>query len=292
MTIRHLRIFVRVYQLQSITQAAEALHLTQPAVSRAIAELESCYGLRLFERMNHRLYRTAASDEFYASALHIVDSFDRLERGARELGSAGTLRVGASLTLGSFFLPDVLRSYQSAHPDVTVRVTVSNAAFLAQALRDDALDLAVIEGAVNEPHLRAELLRHDRMQLIVPPGHALLRKRRILLSDVLACPLLLRESGSAGRAFLDGVFASRGAAVQPAWESASTQALIRAVAAGLGVSILPEQLVSDAIESGTVAAAAIADVSLMRENFILYHREKYFTRAARALIAAFHAAAE
>lgn len=292
MTIRHLRIFVRVYQLQSITQAAEALHLTQPAVSRAIAELESCYGLRLFERMNHRLYRTAASDEFYASALHIVDSFDRLERGARELESAGTLRVGASLTLGSFFLPDVLRSYQSAHPDVTVRVTVSNAAFLAQALRDDALDLAVIEGAVNEPHLRAELLRHDRMQLIVPPGHALLRKRRILLSDVLACPLLLRESGSAGRAFLDGVFASRGAAVQPAWESASTQALIRAVAAGLGVSILPEQLVSDAIESGTVAAAAIADVSLMRENFILYHREKYFTRAARALIAAFHAAAE
>lgn len=292
MTIRHLRIFVRVYQLQSITQAAEALHLTQPAVSRAIAELESCYGLRLFERMNHRLYRTAASDEFYASALHIVDSFDRLERGAQELESAGTLRVGASLTLGSFFLPDVLRSYQSAHPDVTVRVTVSNTAFLAQALRDDALDLAVVEGAVNEPHLRAELLRHDRMQLIVPPGHALLAQDSIALSDVLACPLLLRESGSAGRAFLDGVFASRGAAVQPAWESASTQALIRAVAAGLGVSILPEQLVSGAIESGTVAAAVIADVSLTRENFILYHREKYFTRAARALIAAFHAAAE
>lgn len=292
MTIRHLRIFVRVYQLQSITQAAEALHLTQPAVSRAIAELESCCGLRLFERMNHRLYRTAASDEFYASALHIVDSFDRLERGAREPESAGTLRIGASLTLGSFFLPDVLRSYQSAHPDVTVRVTVSNTAFLAQALRDDVLDLAVVEGAVNEPHLRAELLRHDRMQLIVPPGHALLAQDSIALSDVLACPLLLRESGSAGRAFLDGVFASRGAAVQPAWESASTQALIRAVAAGLGVSILPEQLVSGAIESGTVAAAAIADVSLTRGNFILYHREKYFTRAARALIAAFRAAAE
>ena len=292
MTIRHLRIFVRVYQLQSITQAAETLHLTQPAVSRAIAELESCCGLRLFERMNHRLYRTAASDEFYASALHIVDSFDRLEWGARELESAGTLRVGASLTLGSFFLPDVLRSFQAAHPDVSVRVTVSNTAFLAQALRDDALDLAVIEGAVNEPHLRAELLRHDRMQLIVPPGHALLAQDSIALSDVLACPLLLRESGSAGRAFLDGVFASRGAAVQPAWESASTQALIRAVAAGLGVSILPEQLVSGAIESGTVAAAVIADVSLTRENFILYHREQYFTPAARALIAAFHAAAE
>ncbi len=292
MTIRHLRIFVRVYQLQSITQAAEALHLTQPAVSRAIAELESCCGLRLFERMNHRLYRTAASDEFYASALHIVDSFDRLERGARELESAGTLRVGASLTLGSFFLPDVLRGFQAAHPDVAVRVTVSNAAFLAQALRDDALDLAVVEGAVNEPHLRAELLRHDRMQLIVPPGHALLAQDSIALSDVLACPLLLRESGSAGRAFLDGVFTSRGAAVQPAWESASTQALIRAVAAGLGVSILPEQLVSGAIESGTVAAAVIADVSLTRGNFILYHREKYFTRAARALIAAFRAAAE
>ena len=292
MTIRHLRIFVRVYQLQSITQAAETLHLTQPAVSRAIAELESCCGLRHFERMNHRLYRTAASDEFYASALHIVDSFDRLEQGARSLEAAGTLRVGATLTLGSLFLPDVLRDFQSAHPDVSVRVTVSNAAVLTQALLDDRLDLAVVEGAVNEPHLRAELLRHDRMQLIVPPGHALLAQDSIALSDVLACPLLLRESGSAGRAFLDGVFASRGAAVQPAWESASTQALIRAVAAGLGVSILPEQLVSGAIESGTVAAAVIADVSLTRENFILYHREKYFTRAARALIAAFRAAAE
>ena len=290
MTIRHLRIFVRVYQLQSITQAAADLHLTQPAVSRAVSELERHYGLRLFERMNHRLYRTAAADEFYASALHIVDAFDRLEQGARSLEAAGTLRVGATLTLGSFFLPDVLRDFQAAHPDVTVRVTVGSAAVLTQALLDDRLDLAVIEGAVNEPHLRAELLRRDRMQLIVPPGHALLGKKSIALSDVLACPLLLRESGSAGRSFLDGVFASYGAAVSPAWESASTQALIRAVAAGLGVSILPEQLVADAVARGTVAAADIADVSLTRENFIVCHREKYLTRAARSLIAAFHAA--
>ena len=112
MTVKHMKIFIQVYQTQNITRAAGLLHMTQPAVSRAIQELEKYYGVNLFERMNHHLYVTESGRQFYAHALHIVESFDLMEKGLRNGDESGVLRVGASISLGNFLMPQLVTEFQ------------------------------------------------------------------------------------------------------------------------------------------------------------------------------------
>ena len=113
MTIRHMKIFLQVYALESITKAAEVLNMTQPAVTRAIQEMEHYYGVCLFERIGHRLSRMAAGEEFYAHALHIVEAFDRMEKELRDWDEIGRIRIGATNTLGCFFLPELLLEFRN-----------------------------------------------------------------------------------------------------------------------------------------------------------------------------------
>ena len=102
MTLRHMKIFLAVYQTQHITKAAQQLRMTQPAVTRAIQEIESYYGIRLFERINRKLYITQTGTMFYTYAVHIVDSFDQMEKGLRDWDQLGLLRVGTTIALGEF----------------------------------------------------------------------------------------------------------------------------------------------------------------------------------------------
>ena len=113
MTLKHLRIFVTVYREMNITKAADLLHMTQPAVSRSIQELENYYGIRLFERINRRLYRTKESEEIYVRALHIVNSFHDMELEIKNWDEFGIFRIGASITLGNFILPVMVRQLLS-----------------------------------------------------------------------------------------------------------------------------------------------------------------------------------
>lgn len=116
MTIRHLRIFAEVYRFENITRAAEELHLTQPAVTRAIRELEDYYGTRLFERMYHRIFPTESGRRLYPQVLQLLDSFERIETGLRNWDSLGYIRVGATVTLGDTVLPGLTRRFLEENP--------------------------------------------------------------------------------------------------------------------------------------------------------------------------------
>lgn len=284
MTLKHLKIFVAVYREMNITHASESLHMTQPAVTRAIQELEKYYGVRLFERMGRRLCPTMCGDELYARAVHITDSFGDLERSLKSWDESGILRVGASITLGSFLLPQLVKAFQTMHPDLRIYATVSKLETIQEKLLDNKIDVAMVEGETPSELIQGECFAWDTLQTIVPPDHPLLSKDTVLLRDLFACPLLLRDRGSAGRAFLDHVFAAHGYTASPVWESMSTQALVNATAAGIGISILPTQLVARDIASGKVAAVPVADESFTRNNYIIWHRQKYLTKIMREFI--------
>ncbi|MEG0741740.1 MAG: LysR family transcriptional regulator [Clostridia bacterium] len=284
MTIRHMKIFAAVYRQLNITRAAEQLHMTQPAVTRAIQEIESYYGVCLFERINRRLSATENGKHFYARAIHIADAFDAMETELRNWDTFGVLRVGASVTLGNFLLPGLVCAFGKEHPQMTVRVSVANGASLQRALMDNQLDLALIEGGVAEPELHAEPFAEDRLVLLLPPGHELLSRERIELAQLAAYPLLLREQGSAGRSLVDHAFAARGITLRPLWESISTQAILQAVACGLGLSFLPERLALQDIQSGKVCTREIADEPLRRKNDLVWHRDKFLTASARRFV--------
>jgi DNA-binding transcriptional LysR family regulator len=285
MTLKHLRIFQEVYKTENITRAAEDLYMTQPAVSRAIRELEEQYHVKLFERFHRRLTVTAAGKDLYSRSLQLLAGMDEIERSLRSSGTAGELRIGSSITIGNFLLPDLAVEFGKKYPDIRLSVTVSNGQSLEKMLLENELDAALIENAVLSPELHAEKFMEDSMVPVVCPGHALLKKKKVLLKDLSAFPLLLREKDSAARSFTDNVFLSRELEPKPLWESTSTQALIRAAEKGLGVAIVPYRLAQAEIESGNACAVALADEKLVRTCSIAYHRDKYLTEGLKSFLA-------
>lgn len=284
MTLRHLRVFLAVYQTQNVTRAAERLHMTQPTVTRAVQELERYYGVRLFERINRRLYITQSGRQLYARAVHIVGSFDRMEKELKNWDEFGLLRIGATPTLASVLLPKTLMTFEKKHPKLRVRCSVENGTHLQEALADDRLDFALIEGEVAAEHLHAEPFSEDRLILLLPPDDPRRNAPALTLRELAESPLLLREKGSMGRSFLDRVFAAHDLPLEPLMESISTHAIIQAVHAGLGISFLPQRLIRHSVESGFVATRAVDDEPFVRRNFAVWHEDKFLTRSARELL--------
>ncbi len=284
MTLRHLRVFLAVYQTQNVTRAAERLHMTQPTVTRAVQELERYYGVRLFERINRRLYITQSGRQLYARAVHIVGSFDRMEKELKNWDEFGLLRIGATPTLASVLLPKTLMTFEKKHPKLRVRCSVENGTHLQEALADDRLDFALIEGEVAAEHLHAEPFSEDRLILLLPPDDPRRNAPALTLRELAESPLLLREKGSMGRSFLDRVFAAHDLPLEPLMESISTHAIIQAVHAGLGISFLPQRLIRHSVETGFVATRAVDDEPFVRRNFAVWHEDKFLTRSARELL--------
>ncbi len=292
MTLRHLKVYLAVYRTENITKAAQMLSMTQPAVTRTIHEIENYYGIRLFERLNRRLKVTQTGEAFYHYALHIVDSFEQMELGMRNWDELGVLRVGCSITLGNSLLPQVLTEFHRVHPALQIRSTISNGASIQQAILDNQLDFAVLEGGVQHEQLCSEVIGADHLVLILPPEDPRRLRQDLCLEDVAFDPLLLREEGSTGRKMISYAFERRGFSVRPAMESVSTQALTRAVHAGLGIAFLPEQMVKAAVASGFVASAQLTDEHFCRKNYLVWHRQKFLTKSARELMGCFRKAAE
>ena len=284
MTLRHMRIFQKIYETQSVTRAAEALHMTQPAVTRALQELEKYYGLRLFERLNRRLTVTEAGRRMYDYALHLTETFDTMEKSLRDWERQGVLRVGASVSLGCSLLPQLARTFQEEHPGVEVRVRIANGELLRRDLLENRLDLALLEGEENGADLMLTPFAAGEMALIVPPGHPLARAGGATLAQAAAYPLLRRETGSATRRFLDQLLMSRGLAVQPVWESASTQALLSAVREGLGITLVPWALARQTVLRGEAERCPVTDAELIRRRYVAWHPSKYVTGTMRAFV--------
>ena len=280
MTVRHMNIFIEVYRSGSITRASEKLFMTQPAVTRAVKELENYYGVRLFERINRRLMVTEAGRQFYNYAIHIADSFDALEKGLRNWDELGVIRVGGSMTLGSMLLPKVIKEFQETHPGIKVRSSVTNGTRLQEALENNELDFALIEGSTSGENLVNEEFYQDSLILLVPPESVILSREKITLAELAEYPLLLREKGSACRNLLDHIFALHNIECTPLMESVSSHAIIQGVHEGIGISFLPENLVRHSVDSGFVCTRAVSDEAFIRKNYIVYHKNKLLTASA------------
>lgn len=284
MTIRHMKIFLQVYASESITKAAEVLHMTQPAVTRAIQEMERHYGVCLFERINHRLSRTAVGEEFYAHALHLVEAFDRMEEELRDWDEIGRIRIGSTNTLGCFFLPDLLRQFHEQSPKLKVLSSVTNADALQTGLINNQYDMALIEGTVSMPGLCARPFARDRLMLVLPPGHELAKKEKILPSDVAGYPLLLREKGSTTRSLLEHFFSLHHMELTPVLESCNPQAIIQGIRCGLGISFLPERWVRQPAGEGRLVLREMEGNDFVRENYVVWHENKFLTRAMQTFL--------
>lgn len=276
MTLRHMRILAAVVQQGSVTKAAESLHLAQPSISLALRELEEYYGVQLFARVGRRLSPTPCGREFYGYALHIISMVDELETQMRNWDTLGTVRIGATVTIGTYLLPQLIRQLQSEFPDLQIEVRIFRASQIEQLVLDNGIDLGLIETQPEHAGLLAVAFSQDELCAIVPCDSPLAAQDTVSMQELAQYPFLMREKGSSVRTILEAYFALHHITVHPAWESVSTQTIIKAVAEGLGVAVLPKMLCKRDADEGAVTMLPF-DEPLRRTLHIICHRSKYLS---------------
>lgn len=286
MTIRHMVIFRTVCESGcNSTKAAEALHMTQPAVSLAIKELEQYYGVRLFDRIGRRLQITDAGQRFLQYAIHISDLFADLETGLRDWDSKGILRIGASITIGSQFLPGYVKAFSEICPGIDVRVTIEQSARLEQKLLANELDFALIEGVAHDPNIVSEAYMEDHLSVICAADKGWSQGQIISKEVFQKQRFLLREKGSGTREVFERAVAQADLRITPVWESMSTTALINAVINGLGIAVLPYRRILPAVRQGLITTVEVQDLNFSRNFYMIHHKDKFLTSSAKQFIA-------
>lgn len=286
MTLRHLSIFRAVCEAGfNSTKASEVLHMTQPAVSLAIKELEQYYGVHLFDRIGRRLQITDAGKQFLQYAIHITDLFQDMETGLRDWGSKGILRVGASITIGSQFLPGYVKAFSSRFPTIDVRAVVEQANRLEKKLLANELDCALTEGIVHDPNIVSEPYMEDHLSVVCSADKGWRQGQIISIEEFQKERFLLREHGSGTREVFDRAVAQAGINVTAIWEAMSTTALVNAAINGLGIAVLPHRMILPALNQGLIVTVGVQNLVFRRNFYVIWHKDKFLTDAAKAFIA-------
>ena len=285
MTIRHLKIFLAVCDGGcNTTRAAEALTMAQPAVSLALKELEQYYGVVLFDRVGRHLQITAAGKRLWEYASHITSLFDDMEKGMRDWDTFGILRVGASITIGSQFLPNYVKAFYARHPGTEIRAVIEPSDRLEAQILSSDLDLALMEGVSHSPSLESEEYMEDHLVVICPARGRFVQGQTLTQEEFRSQKFLLREPGSGTRETFQRVMEEAGLSVEPIWEAMSTTALVNAVINGLGITVLPHRMVLGPLSKGLVVSVRVEGLEFRRKYYIVRHRAKYLTASARAFL--------
>ena len=287
MTLDQLRIFVAVAERQHVTRAAEALNIVQSAVSAAVSGLEERHAVKLFHRVGRGIELTDAGRVFLEEARAVLARAEAAERVLADLSGLrrGSLRVHASQTIASHWLPSHLVAFRAAHPDITIRLAVGNTAEVARAVADGSAELGFVEGEVEDPVLASAAVAQDRLVLVVPAGHPFSARETLTAADLAGHPWVLREAGSGTRSAFEAALAAAGLAladVAVSLELPSNEAVLAAIEAGADASVLSEAVVASKLAAGALVAPPFL---LPARTFrMLRHRERYRSRAADALL--------
>lgn len=287
MTLEQLRVFVAVAERQHVTRAAEALHLTQSAVSAAIAALESRHETKLFDRVGRGIALTETGSQFLAEARAVLARAEAAELALSELGGLkrGVLSVQASQTIASYWLPRHLVAFRRAHPGIDIRLTIGNTAQVAAAIHEGSAELGFVEGAVDNAVLRSIRVARDQMVVVVSPDHPWASRERVQGRELVESEWVLREPGSGTRSAFESALAGFGVRrgdLRVALELPSNEAVRGAVEAGLGATAISASVAAPSIEAGLLHHVPLR--LPQRQFHVLRHAERHGSRAADALM--------
>ncbi|MDQ0396226.1 LysR family transcriptional regulator [Labrys monachus] len=283
MTLEQLRIFVTVAEHEHLTRAAGMLHLTPSAVSSAVRVLEERYGATLFHRVGRRIELTDAAREFLPAARATLASAKAAELALSELGAGlrGSLTVQASQTIASYWVVPFLARYHDVHPAIDLRLEIGNTQSVAQAVLEGEADIGFIEGAIDEPALSSRVVAHDRLIVVVAPGHAWADGREIRAYDIATARWIMREAGSGTRSAFESALTARGvdaAALNVALVLPSNEAVRSAVRAGPYATVMSELVAGPDLQAGRLVRVGF-DMP-PRAFRLLRHKERYRTKAS------------
>ncbi|WP_274626273.1 LysR substrate-binding domain-containing protein [Arvimicrobium flavum] len=287
MTLDQLRIFLEVATYEHVTRAAQTLNMTQSAVSAAVAALEARHGVTLFDRIGRRIELTQAGRAFVKEARSALRRAEEAERFLSDLGgtASGVLRLHASQTVASYWLPPHLVRFRERHPRVEIQLSLGNTRSATSAIMEGAADLAIVEGEVEGDGLLQKVVARDRLVLVVSKRHPWADGRPIGAADLSSTTWIMRESGSGTRAAFERDLAALG--VDPSrlltvLEMPSNEACLAAVEVGRSATVLSKR----------AALARLNDGSFHEVNFelpvrhfaMIRHAERHAARSVRAMM--------
>lgn len=284
-TLRQFEIFVAVVRCRGATAAASALGLTQAAVSMALADLEQLLDVRLFDRVGRRLALNDAGRRLYPKAAELVERAQELEQLLLPDRSAADLRLGASSTIGNYVLPRLMAAFLAEAPGSRFRLEVGNTWEVMEAVRRFEIDLGFVEGPCLDPDIETIAWRTDALAVCAAPDHPLARLPAVEPADLRRHGWILRERGSGTRDVVEQLLEAQLGTMPLTLELGDTEAIKRAVEAGMGISCLPMIALQEALERRTLVVLPTPFLRLSRRFHILLHRQKYRSEGVERFLA-------
>lgn len=284
-TLRQIEVFVAIARSENVSRAAEALNLSQSATSAALAEFEHQFDQQLFDRHGRRLHLNEQGRLLLPRAVELLDRAEEVEallRGERGLGS---LRVGATLTIGNYLLPLIVAGFLQRHPESRVQLQVHNTATVVAQVLHHEIDFGLIEGQVFDGEIEVEPWVDDELVFFCPPAHRLAGAGVAAVAEIAAEPLILRERGSGTRETLEQALRHFSGDLQVRLELEHTEAIKRAVESGLGIGCISRLALRDAFRRGSLVPVETPELDLRRRFQFVWRRGKYHTAAIRTFLA-------
>jgi DNA-binding transcriptional LysR family regulator len=288
MADRRLQVFHAVAKHLSFTKAAEALFMTQPAVTFQIKQLEEHFNTRLFERGHGRIALTSAGDIVLDYAERILGLSTELDTRLKEMTGqiAGLLLVGASTTIAEFMLPQVLGDFKSRYPNVVPRLFVANSGAVENRVAEHTLDIGFIEAPSHLAAVATDVCCEDELVVVCSSSHPLAQHKALTPKQLLEYPYISRESGSGTREVTDAYFQKAGVrpeSLNVVMELGSPEALKGLVATGLGFTIMSRATVQKETRLGELIGLPLAP-RLIRNLSVVYPKEKFRSRLVNTFV--------
>ncbi|HED36153.1 MAG TPA: LysR family transcriptional regulator [Gammaproteobacteria bacterium] len=287
MADRRLKVFHTVARLLNFTKAADALHMTQPAVTFQIRQLEEYFNTRLFDRTHNRVSLTEAGQRIYEFSGRIFELYDEMEHSIREMTGdvSGVVTLGASTTIAEYMLPFLLGDFKRNNPDVNIRLKVSNTDGIVSMVENNIIDLGIVEASVSNKNLQVDVCRMDQLVAIMPPSHPLAGFSALTPQQLVSHPFICREEGSGTREVIGEYLSDLGIKEEPdvCLELGSPEAIKGAVEAGMGISIMSFSTVQKEIKLGTLVTTPL-EPPLTRPFSFVHQRHKFKARAMEELL--------
>lgn len=288
LTLRQLQCFSAVARNLSYTKAADELHLTQPAVSMQIRQLEQQAGLALTEQLGKQVHLTEAGEEVFRYARSILQQIDEMDDVLDKLKgfAGGRLRI-AAISSANYFAPRLLGTFHQRFPDVNVSIETTNQAAVVKLVSDNEVDMAIMGQPPDEPHLVAAAFMDNPLIIVAPPEHRLAARKRIALQELEKEVFLTREPGSGTRGAMHRFFRHHELKLTTGMEMGSLSGIKQGVQAGLGLGLLPRGAVEIELQLEKLVELKVRGLPIQRHWYVVLHKGKRLSAAAeefRALL--------
>lgn len=283
MTIRHLKIFTTVADAGGMSKAAKELHITQPSISQAIAELEKYYGVKLFERLSQKIYLTKEGELMLSFSRHILDSFEQMEKAMNQAVEKSSLRIGCSVSVGTCLIEEILDEARERIPQCQISVVVANSSEIERAILTNEVDIGIVEGILKNKDLVITPVCEDELVVVCGKQHPLGRETIVTLDMLQGQDYASRESGSAERNQYEKLFEEAGLQLNRVFCSTNTEAIKNAVIHGRGIAVFSRRMVKEEVARGEMLVIPVCDIAVKRNIDLVMHKNKYISNEIKIM---------